>query len=132
MRKLSLFLAVGALATTTAIASAQTPLTLQFGPGRDATQPGTVTITPMGNQTRVSIVMSQPSPGGATAVQPAHFHADVCPGVGAVVVPLTNLTDARSETTVNQSWADIQARAKSINVHKSTTEGGVYTACVNL
>jgi hypothetical protein len=132
MRKLSVALAVGALVATTAIASAQTPLTLQFGPGRDATQAGSVTITPQGNTTLVSVTMTQPSPGGATAVQPNHFHAGACPGVGAVVFPLTNLTNGKGETTINASWADIQAKAGSVNVHKSTTEGGVYTACVNL
>ena len=132
MRKLSILIAAAALVTTTAVATAQTPLSLTFGPGRDATQAGTVTITPSGNTTTVTINMSQPSPGGATAMQPAHFHADVCPGVGAVVVPLTTLADGKSTTTVNQSWADIAAKAKSVNVHKSTTEAGVYTACVNL
>ena len=127
MRKLSLFLAVGALATTTAIASAQTPLTLQFGPGRDATQPGTVTITPMGNQTRVVIDMT---PAGAS--QPAHIHTGSCPGVGAVVFPLTNVANGKSETIVNASWDTIQASQHSINTHRSPTEIAIYTACVNL
>ncbi|HEY3107940.1 MAG TPA: hypothetical protein VGL23_04265 [Chloroflexota bacterium] len=127
MRKLSAILAIGALATTSAIASAQTPLTLQFGPGRDATQPGSVTITPMGNQTRVTIDMTPAGPS-----QPAHIHVGTCPGVGAVEFPLTNVANGKSETTVNASWDTIQASQHSINVHRSPTESTIYTACVNL
>jgi hypothetical protein len=127
MRRLSVLLAVGALATTTAVVSAQTPLTLQLGPGRDATQPGSVTLTPMGNQTRVVLDMT---PAGAS--QPAHIHVGTCPGVGAVAFPLTNVANGRSETTVNASWDQIQASQHSINVHRSPQESAIYTACVNL
>src|ERR1051325_1599274 len=87
-----------ARAATTAVASAQTPVTLQLGPGRDATQPGTVTITPMGNQTRVVLAMTPAGPS-----QPAHIHAGSCPGVGAVVFPLTNVANGASDTVVNAS-----------------------------
>src|SRR4051794_6512453 len=127
MRKLSVFLAVGALAITTTLASAQTPLTLQLGPGRDATQPGSVTFTPMGNQTRVTLDMTPAGPS-----QPAHIHVGGCPGVGAVVFPLTNVANGKSETVVNASWDTIQATQHAVNVHRSPTEAAIYTACVNL
>jgi hypothetical protein len=83
----------------------------------------------MGSSIKVTLAMQN---GIAAPGQPAHFHADVCPGVGPVVVPLTNVVNGASETTVNQTLASVLARAKSVNVHKSTTEGGVYVACVNL
>jgi hypothetical protein len=127
MRSFSVILAVGALATTTAIASAQTPLTLQFGPGRDATQAGSVTLVPTGNQTRVTIDVA---PAGAS--QPAHIHVGPCPGVGAVEFPLTNVANGKSETVVNASWEQLQASPHSVNIHRSPTEVAIYTACVNL
>lgn len=127
MHKLSILLAAAALAATTALTSAQTPVTLTLGPGRDATQTGTIQITAMGNQTRV-VIDAQPQ--GAS--QPAHIHVGSCPGVGAVAFPLTNVANGKSETTVNASWATIQAAQHSINIHRSPTEAAIYTACVNL
>lgn len=129
MRKLAVIAAIGAFAVSSSLVSAQSPLNLTFGPGRNATQPGTVTITDMGASFKVTLNMQNgiPAPG-----QPAHIHADTCPGAGGVVVPLTNVINGMSETTVNQRWADVAMRGKSINVHKSTTEAAIYTACVNL
>jgi hypothetical protein len=122
-------LAAAALTISTATVSAQTPLTLNFGPGRDANQGGTIMFTPMGQQTKVTINM--PS-GGAGVQQPAHIHVGTCPGVGAVEFPLTNVVDGRSETTLNVPWELITASQHAANVHKSAAEVAVYTACVNL
>ncbi|HEV8634254.1 MAG TPA: hypothetical protein VG370_08465 [Chloroflexota bacterium] len=129
MRKLAVLLAAAALAASTAVVSAQAPIRLNFGPGRDANQGGSVTITPMGAQTKVSIDM--PS-GGAGVQQPAHVHVGTCPGVGAVEFPLTNVVDGKSETTLNVPWDLIAASPHSVNVHRSAAEVQVYTACVNL
>jgi hypothetical protein len=116
--------------STTASAFAQQAQTWDFGPGRDANQGGKVTITPLSASSfRVNIDM--PS-GGAGVQQPAHIHVGGCPGVGAVRVPLTNVVDGKSETTVNHPWDLFTASQHSINVHKSSTEAQIYTACVNL
>lgn len=133
MRKLSLIIAAAALALSYTAAFAA-DLNLTFGPGRDATQAGTVMIKDNGAAGfTVTVNMSQPSPGGADAVQPNHIHAGTCPGVGAVAVPLTNLQRGQGTTNVtNKTLAEILKTPHSINVHKSTSEGGVYTACVNL
>lgn len=135
MRKLvSIAAAVGALVVSTTLVSAQSPQTWTFGPGRDATQAGTVSVTDNGAAGFTVVVnMTQPSPGGADVVQPNHIHVGTCPGVGAVDVPLTNLQGGKGTTNVtNKTWAQIISAPHSINVHKSTTEAGVYTACVNL
>ena len=135
MRKLvSVFAALGLMALSTSLVWAQTPQTWTFGPGRDATQAGTVSVTDNGAAGFTVVVnMTQPSPAGADAVQPNHIHVGTCPGVGAVDVPLTNLQGGKGTTNVtNKTWAQIIATPHSVNVHKSTAEGGVYTACVNL
>ncbi len=133
MRKLSLLIAAGALAVSTTVASAAN-LNLTFGPGRDGTQAGTVTITDNGAAGFVvDLNMTQPSPAGAGVSQPAHIHVGTCPGVGAVDVPLTTVANGKSTTTVtNKTLADILSTPHSINVHFSTSDAGHYSACVNL
>ena len=110
-------------------ASAQQPVTVTLGPGRDANEaPGTATLTDLGGgRTRVDISVTS-----SNANMPAHLHADVCPGVAAVVFPLTNVVNGQSTTEVNASLADIMARAKSINLHRSPDQIQVYVSCGNL
>ena len=133
MRKISLLLAAAALSLSYSLAFAA-DLNLTFGPGRDATQAGTVQIVDNGAAGfTVNVTMTAPSPAGADAVQPNHIHNGTCPGVGSVDVPLTNLQGGKGTTTVtNKTLASILATPHSINVHKSTAEGGLYTACINL
>jgi hypothetical protein len=108
-------------------------LNLTFGPGRDATQPGTVTLTPQGDQT-VVVINVGPNPAGNNADELAHIHMGVCPGVGAVQYPLTNVVGGKSTTTVNTPLSAVLDGNHSINVHRGTAapESGIYTACVNL
>src|ERR671931_13038 len=118
--------AVGAMPNA---ASAQQPVTVPLGAGRDANEaPGTATLTDLGGgRTRVDISVTS-----SNANMPAHLHADVCPGVAAVVFPLTNVANGQSTTEVNASLADIMARSKSINLHKSPDQIQVYVSCGNL
>jgi hypothetical protein len=110
-------------------ASAQQPVIVNLGPGRDAaTGTGTATLTDLGGgRTRVDIRANAASPN-----MPAHIHADVCPGVAAVVFPLTNVMNGTSTTEVNASLADIMARGKSINLHESPQTSQIYVGCGNL
>ena len=128
MRKLSAIMAGVLLATTTTLAFAA-DLNLTLGPGRDATQAGKVTIQDMGASVKVTLDMT---PGTAGTPQPAHIHVGLCPGVGAVKYPLTNIVNGKSETTIATSIAELGSTQYAINTHLSATEAGKYTACVNL
>src|SRR5215211_4150099 len=124
-------LVVGLLASISlsAPASAQQTITVQIGPGRDAAEnTGTATLTDLGGgRTRVDINVTT-----TNANQPAHLHADPCPGVAAVIFPLQNVMNGRSTTEVNASLADILARTKSVNLHRSPEQVPIYTGCGNL
>jgi hypothetical protein len=103
---------------------------LNLGAGRDADQtPGTVTLVSDGAKTVVSINIKS---GGVGVSQPAHIHDGACPGVSGVKYPLTNVVDGKSTTVVDAKLSDILAGTYAVNIHKSTTEAGVYTACVNV
>jgi hypothetical protein len=110
------------------------PLTLTFGPGRDAVQAGTVTITPQGDTMVIVVNMTAPNPAGNGADQLNHIHTGKCPGVGAVVYPFTNIVNGTSTTTVNASLASVSDGNHSINVHQGTAApaSGIYTACVDI
>lgn len=111
-------------------ASAQQTLTVNIGAGRDESgMTGTATLTDLGGgRTRVAARVSPV----VYPNMPAHIHADPCPGVAAVVFPLTNFMNGESTTEVNASLSDIMARGKSINLHRSPQEIPVYVACGNL
>lgn len=111
------------------VAPVAVQFTLNFGPGRDATQEGTVRFRAAGDKTSVTIALKGSADG---ATQPAHIHEGACPAVGAVKYPLTNVVTGASSTTVDAKLADLLTGKYSVNVHKSTTESGVYVACVGI
>ena len=134
MRKTRLLIPALALALLGALSvvsssSAQQTVTVDLGPGRDeATGTGTATLTDMGGgQTQVVVNVAATNPD-----MPAHIHGDVCPGVGPVVFPLSNVQNGQSTTTINAPLSDILARGKAINLHKSSQQIGVYVACGDL
>ncbi len=100
---------------------------INLGPGRDGDQtPATAVLLSEGDKTQVVISMKS---GGAGVSQPAHIHDGACPNVGAVKYPLTNVIDGKSVTTVSAALSDLLAGKFAINVHKSTSQAGVYVAC---
>ena len=109
-------------------ASAQQTVTVRIGPGRDEnTGTGTATLTAMGQQTQVVVRVA-----ATNREMLGHIHADVCPGVGPVVFPLTNPVNGVSTTVINQPLAQVLAQGKSINLHKSPQQGMIYVGCGNL
>ncbi|MGI8553560.1 MAG: hypothetical protein ACR2PL_22660 [Dehalococcoidia bacterium] len=125
-----LFLLVGHGSTSVALAQGAHTVTLTFGPGRDATQAGTVILTQAGaTQTTVTLSMQ---PGDAGLPQPAHIHEGGCPGVGAIKYPLSNVVAGMSTTTVDVPLQALFDGGYSVNVHRSMAEAAIYTACVNI
>lgn len=112
-------------------AFAQQAVKVTMGTGRDASQTGTATLTPVGNQTEVVISIQS---GAAGVEQAVHIHQGSCPGVGAVAFPLTNVVDGASTTMVDATLASLQTGGFSINVHQGTSPAdlAVYVSCGNI
>ena len=104
-------------------------VTVDLGPGRDASQPGTAVLTEQGDQTMVTIDIA---PGAAGVPQPVHIHAGTCDTLGAVEYPLTNIVDGTSTTMVDVALADLLTGGFAINAHMSQAEINTYVACGNI
>jgi plastocyanin len=104
-------------------------VTVNLGPGRDASQPGTAVLTAQGDQTMVTIDIA---PGAAGVPQPVHIHEGTCANLGAVKYPLTNIVDGKSTTMVDVPLSDLRTGGFAINAHKSQAEINVYVACGNI
>jgi hypothetical protein len=93
-------------------------------------QTGRVTLTEVDGKSKVVIEIT---PGPKGVAQPAHIHSGTCAELGSVKYPLTDVVDGKSETTLTPSLHFLHGLGQlSINVHKSTTEAGVYVACGGL
>lgn len=97
---------------------------------RNSSQSGTVRFVEMGNQTKVTIKLTN---APVDVSQPAHIHKGRCPTPGAVLYPLESVVNGMSETIVDASMSGILAQLPvAVNVHKSATQSQVYVACGDL
>jgi hypothetical protein len=91
---------------------------------------GTVTLTPVGEKTRVDVALVGAPAGMA---QPAHLHVGPCSKLDPKPkYPLTAVMDGVSSTTVDVPMATLTAGDLAVNVHKSSTEVAAYVACGDL
>ena len=92
---------------------------------------GTATLEESNGKTTVTVALTGYPTDGTS--QPAHIHVGVCPGVGAVKYPLTNVVNGASVTvlsvTLDQLKKDLPL---AINVHKSKTDIATYVSCGEL
>jgi len=89
-------------------------------------QKGMAVLEEVNGKVRVTVTMS----GTKMGTQPAHIHIGVCPGVGAVKYPLTNIVSGKSTTVLDVTMAELLNQGPlALNLHKSAAEVGVYTAC---
>src|SRR4051812_32078904 len=107
--------------------AAQQSVTIALSPQNNSGQSGTAVLTSEGAGTKVVITLSN-----APGPHPAHIHTGSCPEPGAVVFPLTSVTNGTSETVVAASISDILRAPHAINIHKSPQEIPVYTSCGNV
>ncbi len=119
--------ALTTIALLPASTEAQQSVTVNLTAQNNSGQTGTAVLTQEGAGTKVVVTLSN-----APGPHPAHIHSGSCPTPGAVVFPLTSVTNGRSETTVAASIADILRAPHAINVHKSPQEIPVYTSCGNV
>jgi len=115
------------LAVLPATTEAQQSVTINLTAQNNSGVTGTAVLTPDGSGTKVVLSLAN-----APGPHPAHIHAGSCPTPGAVVFPLTSVTNGKSETTVGASIADIMKAPHAINVHKSPQEIPVYVSCGNI
>lgn len=98
--------------------------------GSPVPQGGYATLAEENGKVVVKVSITQNKLAGP---QPVHIHSGSCVKPGEVLYPLTNVVDGKSETTLNVTMKDLQAKgALLINVHKSAAEISVYTACGEL
>ena len=97
---------------------------------KEINQSGTATLEEKEGKLEVVLTLNTAGPSGP---QPAHIHSGDCPGVGAVVYPLTNVVDGKSTTLIDTTLEKLQSQLPlAINIHKSADEVKVYTACGSL
>src|SRR3954465_12594361 len=120
-------LALTAIALVPASTEAQQSVTIVLAPQNNSGQTGTAVLTSEGAGTKVVISLSN-----AAGPHPAHIHDGSCPNPGAVVFPLTSVTNGRSETVVAAALSDILKAPHAINIHKSPQEIPFYTSCGNV
>ncbi|MDB5040732.1 MAG: hypothetical protein JWN27_1458 [Candidatus Eremiobacteraeota bacterium] len=91
---------------------------------------GTVTLTPVGEKTRVDVALVG-APAGIA--QPAHLHLGPCAKLDPKPkYPLTTVMEGVSSTTLDMPMSTLTAGDLAVNVHKSTTEVAAYVACGDL
>src|SRR5947209_19191201 len=87
---------------------------------------GTVTLTAMGEKTRVDVAIV----GAPEGAQPAHIHEGTCAKLNPKpTYPLASVTDGFSSTVVDAPISKLTGAAMAVNVHKSASDLPTYVAC---
>ena len=124
------FCAALALAAASAAMAAEKPVTVNLSPQNASGEKGTVTLTPEGDKTEVMISLAG-APSGVQ--QPAHIHDGTCASLDPKPrIPLQNVVDGKSKTTLDMKMDDIMSKGGAINVHKSAADVKTYVACGDL
>jgi len=91
---------------------------------------GTVTLTAVGDKTRVDIALANVP---TDVAQPAHIHEGTCAKLNPKPkYPLANIVDGTSTYMVDAPMSQLVAGGFAVNVHKSTTDIPTYVACGDL
>jgi hypothetical protein len=91
---------------------------------------GTVTLT--GTDDGTTLVEIDVDPAGHPSM-PAHIHPGSCDElVPQPRYPLANVVDGVSSTEVPATLEELRSGGQALNIHASSDEMDVYTACVDL
>ena len=123
------FCATLALAAAGATLAQDKPMTVDLAAQNASGEKGTATLTPQGDKTQVVIKLA----GAPSDAQPAHIHDGSCAKIDPKPrVPLQNVVNGSSTTTLDMKLGDIVSKGGAINVHKSAADLKTYVACGDL
>ena len=128
---IALAVALCAPVLVSAQGAAPTKLTYNLVAQNNSGETGTITITPTADG-KGSVVLVE-TKGQGPLPQPIHFHMGLCAARRGTDHPLKTLEGGKSGDDARRGprfHAD--QRAVLVNVHKSTTEGGIYVACADI
>jgi hypothetical protein len=130
MIRIAAILSVASLAILSVPASAAGHRVYAIVAQNGSMESGTVTLTPLGDRTRVEIALTSAPDGVA---QPAHIHEGPC----ATLNPkpkfaLASVVDGVSTTVVNAPMDSLVNGGLAVNVHESVANLGHYVACGDL
>jgi Cu/Zn superoxide dismutase len=116
-----------ALVGSSAALAQDKPVTVNLSAQNASGENGTATLTAQGDKTQVVIKLTG-APAGTP--QPAHIHDGSCAKLDPKPrVPLQNVVDGNSTTTLDMKLSDIMSKGGAINVHKSAADVKTYVAC---
>ncbi len=100
---------------------------IHLAPLSHSGETGTATLV---QQPDGSLLITVVTRNGGSAPQPVHIHKGTCANSGAVAYALKTAINGKSVTTLKGvKLSDLTSSPNVINVHKSMTEMGTYTAC---
>ena len=125
----SIFAALACVAASATLAQDK-PVTVNLVSQNASGEKGTATFTPQGDKTQVVIKLAG-APSGVP--QPTHIHDGSCANLDPKPrVPLQNVVDGNSTTSLDMKLEDIMSKGGAINVHKSAADAKTYVACGDL
>lgn len=100
---------------------------LRLAPLSNSGETATATLV---QQPDGSLLVTVVTRNGGSVPQPVHVHKGTCTDGGAVAYKLENVVNGTSVTKLKAvKLSDLASHPNVINIHKSTAEMGVYTAC---
>jgi hypothetical protein len=129
MRRFStLALVLGAVFALAGVAGASAGhAQIRLAPLNNSGETGTATLVQQADGSLLVTVLTR---NGGAVPQPAHIHTGGCTDGGGVAFRLQNVTNGKSVTKLERvRLADLASSAHVVNIHKSTSEMGTYTAC---
>ena len=119
------------LLLTAACGGREDTVVIQLAEQESSGQSGTATLTVVGDQTEVVLILN-PGPS-ANDPQPVHIHFGACgANLGSVAYALSDVIAGESTTLVAASLVSVRDGNHAINLHTSYPEIRVYTACGNI